>query len=80
MRKKRLDANSRCSILNDLPSIKTGSTVVTNIQTNARNIVLPIAIFFNSLKKVCGNFGAEYKKVTKPANASAIQCERSTKK
>ena len=39
--------------------------VVTNIQTKARNKVLPIAILRNDLKKGCGIFGAEYKKVIK---------------
>ena len=47
--------------------MNNGRAVVTYIQTKARKIVLPIAIFFNNLNGFQGTFGAEYKKVSKPA-------------
>ena len=56
-----------------MPSMITGSTVVTYIQTKAKKIVLPMAIFFIERKKDCGSLGAEYKKVTKAPKDSTIQ-------
>ena len=48
--------------------------MVTWAHANARNIVLPIAIFLRTEKTLKGIFGAEYKKVTKAVRPNHIQC------
>ena|SRR5579871_693339 len=73
-RNSRLSENNVQLVFHVSPEMMIGKTVVTYIHTKDKKIVFPIAILFNSLKKSCGSFGAEYKKVSNAEKEIASQC------